>query len=77
VIKPNIVVKKADESSDSEINETPKAALPKIPMKPKIPTASKPAEVSDDPTPKPKVVIRPKIQVRKKEDDSSNQTKAE
>jgi hypothetical protein len=46
-------------------------------MKPKIPTASKPEEVSDNPTAKPKVVIRPKIQVRKKEDNSSDETKAE
>jgi formate hydrogenlyase subunit 6/NADH:ubiquinone oxidoreductase subunit I len=71
VIKPKIVVKKADESSDSVTSEIPKAALPKIP------TASKPEEASDHPTPKPKVVIRPKIQVRKKEDDSSDDTKAE
>jgi formate hydrogenlyase subunit 6/NADH:ubiquinone oxidoreductase subunit I len=77
VMRPKILVKKADESLDSATNEVPKVAKPRIPMKPKIPTASKPEEVSDNPTAKPKVVIRPKIQVRKKEDNSSDETKAE
>lgn len=74
VMKPKIIVNKADESLDSATNEVPKVAKPKIPMKPKIPTASKPEEVTSKPVVKPKVVIRPKIQVRKKDDESTNET---
>ena len=71
-MKPKIQVKKTEEPKEETKGEgVPNAARPKIPMKPKIPAAPK-AESSEE-KPVQRVVIRPKIHVRKKEEEGSSE----
>ncbi len=72
VMKPKIQAKKTeDPKEEAKADEAPKAARPKIPVKPKIPVAPK-AEASEE-KPVQRVVIRPKIHVRKKEEEGSSE----
>jgi NADH-quinone oxidoreductase subunit I len=74
VFRPKIQVKKAEEKTEPISDEKINPSNPKISLKPKIATASKSEGQTSDPSPQPKVVIRPKIQVRKNGDDSTNKT---
>ncbi|MGW8122705.1 4Fe-4S dicluster domain-containing protein [Roseivirga echinicomitans] len=70
VMKPKIQPKVTEEpKEESKAEEAPNAARPKIPMKPKIPSAPK-TEASEEKS-LPRVVIRPKIHVRNKAEESS------